>query len=148
MGAGALGILASAWESATPVQRDIMRFIGGDILDLGQPARYRDLSANVWFVFDDHRFRASHIAYLGCFCANASDLPPDITLPEDKDEMRATLKAWIESPQRTHKLVRPGNIPGLADASNPWQTILDAQNTPSWMRMSPSVPDTLVPVEA
>lgn len=151
----ALAIRKSAWDGGTDLQRAIMRYgFSRDLLkrtweddsELGNPAKFDDPSAVRWFVFDDQRFNPKVIPYFGCYCANIGEIPGGYTLPGTRAELRSDLKAWCENPARGNPLVKLADVVFPTDDPNPWQTILDAQNAPAWVKMRGSVPDTWTPV--
>ena len=109
---------------------------------LGKPAKYLDGSSNVWFVFDDHRFTARHIAYLGCLAANVGDFPAAYEIPEDKSQLRRDIRTFCDN----HGVVLPKDVIFPEGDPNPWQTLLDAQGTPNSVRMASGVPESWQPV--
>ena len=149
-----LALKKSVWEAGTDLQRAVMRYGFADILirsweqdsELGNPARYRDPGGDVWFIWDDQRFDPKVMCYFGCFCANITDVPSGYTLPATRAELRSDMKAWIENPARANPLVKLGDVAFGPDDANPWQTLLDAQGTPAWVKMAASVPPTWMPV--
>ena len=152
----ALGIRKTAWQGLSDRDKSIVRFMG-DVLALGQPAEYETGGGVRWFVFDDHRFKARHVAYFGCVLANLGDIPGGYALPMvdvldedgqkigerlDKPTLRSQIKNFCENPARINPLVLPKDVVFAEDDPNPWQTLLDAQGTPSAVRMGSSVPDS------
>jgi len=103
-------------------------------------------------VFDDWRYKAKVIAYLGCAVANLNDVPSGYTVPQlpdgsdDLQQLRLDIRAFCESPSRTHPLVLPKDVTFTLDG-NPWQEILDANGAPSAIRMASGVPDSWTAVE-
>ncbi len=155
----ALGIRKSTFQGLSDRDKDIVRHIGA-LLQLGTPVTYEAPGAVEWFVFDDTRFRAAQVAYMGCVFANFNDIPggyeiPTVTLGEPPDEvtvadwaqLRSDIMAFCENPARTNPFVPPGSITFTEDG-NPWQEILDAQNCPNAVQMASSVPDTWTEVAA
>lgn len=137
-----LGIRRTAWEALSDRDKDIFRFMG-EKLALGNPARFLDGSSDEWFVFDDTRFEAKPMAYFGCVAANLGEIPGGYTLPMteghlDRTQLVQDIKDFCENPVRGNLLVWPVTI--SASDPNPWQTILDAQGTPSSIRMASGVP--------
>jgi hypothetical protein len=135
-----LAIRKTSWNGLSIRNKQILRFIG-DVLQLGVPAEFKAGGGAVWFVFDDHRFKARVIAYLGCVLANLTEIPSGYTLPIDgagdlnKTQMRSDIRTFCESPTRSDLLVWP--VPG----AETWQDILDAQNAPASIQMASGVPD-------
>jgi len=146
-----LAIRKTAWQGLSVRDKKILRHLG-DVLRLGEPAEYESPSAVRWFIFDDWRFKARVIAYLGCALANLSDVPTGYTIPQlpeggdDLPQLRSDIRAFCESPARTNLLVLPKDIT-FSDGGNAWQEILDAQGAPSAVRMASGVPNTWTPVE-
>jgi hypothetical protein len=140
----ALGIRKTTWQSTTVRNRAILRAIGA-ALNLGEPAEYRAPGGALWFVFDDHRFKLIEVAYFGCLIANLTDIPPGYTIPldddglVDRDQIRADAKTFCDN----QGVVKPADVT-LGD--NPWQDILDAQNTPAAVQMASGVPTSWTPV--
>ena len=129
----AIGIRKSAWQAGTATQRAILRKSCA-LLDLGQPVLYSD-GTNGWFIFDDDRIALLDIAYLGVLCVGLTQLPPG---------MQPTRQQVID--YVTSRVVLPKDIPGLANASNPWQTVLNAQGAPTWVKAASSVPSSWMAV--
>ena len=157
---GTLGITKSAWEAGTDLQLAIMCYgfsrdllirtweDESELIGAGHtPAQYDDPGAVRWFIFDDSRFNPAVIPYFGCYCANVGEIPPGYVLPATRDELRSDLRAWCENPARGSPLVKLADIVFPEDDPNPWQTILDAQNAPFWVKMAPSVPANWTPME-
>ncbi len=145
-----LGIRKSAWQGATAIQRTVFRRLG-DILELGVPATYQTPGAVEWFVFDDHRFKPKVMAYFASVAANLADWPAGYTVPQQNGEddlatMRQQVKTWAEDPARTNPLVLPEDVVFPENDPNPWQTLLDANAAPSWLKMGGGVPDNWTPV--
>ena len=140
----ALAVKQSAFQALSPRDKRIVRGVG-HVLALGQPAVY-DGAGSVWFVFDDHRFKAVHIAYLGCLLANLGDIPAGYQVPDDLSVLAADVKTFCDDPTRTNPLVKPGDVT-FAEGGNPYQDILDAQNAPPSVRMASGVPDSWTPKE-
>jgi hypothetical protein len=136
-----LAIRVSAWNALSERDKTIFRH-AGELLRLGVPARYVNPSAVEWFVFDDHRFTAKHIAYFGCLVANISSFPPAYEIPEDKAQLTQDIITFCNN----HGVVLPKDVVFPPDDPNPWQTLLDAQGTPSAVQMALGVPDTWTPV--
>ena len=136
-----LGIRQTTWQALSDRDKEVFRYVG-DVLKLGEPAKYRDGSNNVWFVFDDHRFTPKHIAYLGCLAANVGDFPAAYEIPEDKSQLRQDIKTFCDN----HGVVLPKDVNFPDDDRNPWQTLLDAQGTPASMQMASGVPTSWTPV--
>jgi len=147
----ALGVKKIAWQGLSTRDKTILRYIG-DVLQLGVPAEFETPAAVRWFIFDDHRFKAKVIAYFGCTIANLGDIPTGYTLPLtpegglDRPQLRSDIRAFCENPARTHPLVLPKDVIFPPEDPNPWQTLLDAQGTPSAVQMGSGVPASWTPV--
>jgi hypothetical protein len=82
-----------------------------------------------WFVWDDWRFTLRDAAILGVVAAKL----PDVTaamLPLS----RAKVAAFVQN-----NVVWPNAI-DYTGSTNPWQTTLDAQGAPAWVKMASEVP--------
>jgi len=75
-----LGIRRDAFQGLSDRDKTIVKFMG-DIVQLGEPARYETPTGVEWFLFADGRFRPIPIAYLGCLIANLNDIPAGYELP-------------------------------------------------------------------
>lgn len=134
----ALGVRKATFTGLSVRDRTILKHLGS-ILQLGEPAEFVAPGGAHWFVFDDHRFKAKVIAYLGCVLANLAEIPSGYELPTDgdgeldKSQMRSDIRTFCESPSRGNPLVWP--VQGGS-----WQEILDAQGTPAVVQMGFGVP--------
>ena len=147
----ALAIRKTTLNKLSTRNRTILRWLSG-LLSLGKPAQFKAPGGAVWFIFDDWRFKAKVIAYLGCVLANLSEIPAGYTLPVlddedgnpttvvDRPRLRRDIRTFCESPSRGNLLVLPKDIT-FTEGGNFWQELLDAQNTPGAVRMASGVPD-------
>jgi hypothetical protein len=146
----ALGLQRNTVLALSTRDRRIIKRVLSSV-GLDDPVEYEAPGGTRWYIFDSHRFRLVDLAYLGCLFANFGDLPGGYTVPLTLDgsfdwrQMRQDLKQWLENPARTNPLVRPRDI-DYTSSINPWQTTLDAQNTPTVVRAGYRVPDTWVKV--
>jgi hypothetical protein len=155
-----LGIRRDAFQGLSDRDRTIVRFMG-DVVQLGEPARYETPTGVEWFLFADGRFRPIPIAYLGCLIANLNDIPAAYELPMidvldidgnkvgerlDRATLRDQIKTWCENPARANPLVLPRDVE-FTEGGNLWQELLDAQGAPSAIQMADSVPARWTPVE-
>jgi hypothetical protein len=129
----AIAIRQSAWSAATAVQKAAlllaMEQVGLSDADLGSPPLYNNPSAVAHYVFDDWRFTTRDAAILGVVGANMA-LVTAAMLPVT----RAKVATFIAS-----RIVWPGAI-DYTNSTNVWQTTLDAQAAPTWMKMANEVP--------
>lgn len=125
-----IAIRKSAWDAGTATQQAILRK-SCSLLDLGEPVQYSD-GTNDWFIFNDWRIDLTDIAYLGTLCKGPAGMTPD----------RAQVVDYV-----TSRVVLPKDTPGLSNAANRRQAVLDAQNAPAWVKAADSVPPTWSPVD-
>lgn len=147
----ALAIRKSAWDGATATLKAIFRTLAGYWLGLGNPALYVDGSAVEWYVFDDARFEVRPICYFAALAANSGDIPGDYQVdPDNPRKTRDDAMYWLEGGGGGiyRGLVLPGAIIHPDPDPNYWQTVLDANSAPAWLRMADSVPDGWTPVGA
>ena len=144
----ALALRKSTWDGGSANLRAIFRTLGGYYLGLGSPATYTD-GTNEWYVFDDTRFEVRPLCYFACLAANVGSIPAGYQVDESNPrKTRDDAMFWLESPARTTPLVLPGAIAYPDPDPNPWQTILDANGAPAWLKMADSVPANWTVVEA
>jgi hypothetical protein len=128
-----IAIRQSAWSGATAVQKAVlllaMEQVGLGNADASIPPLYNNPSAVPHFVWDDWRFTPRDLAILGTLGANIGLLTPAL-LPVT----RAKVAGFVAS-----RIVLPGAI-NFTGSTNVWQTILDAQGAPVWMKAAPDVP--------
>ena len=142
-----LAVRKTTWQAQTVRDRQILRYLASDVLELGQPAHFKAPSTAIWFIFDDWRFDLAGVSWFGALVANISDVPPGYIVPVDGDgnvdmpALRSDAKGFL-----TSKRVWPVTI--LDDDPNPWQTVLDAQGAPAAVQMASGVPVTWTAVES
>ena len=142
----ALAVRKTTWQAQSVRDRQILRYLASDILELGQPATFETSAAVVWFIFDDWRFDLVGVSWFGALVANIGDVPPGYVVPLDGDgnvdmaTLRQDAKTFLSA-----RRVWPVTI--LDDDANPWQTVLDAQGTPTAVQMASGVPDSWTAVE-
>lgn len=140
-----LAFRRNAFDGLSTRDRKIVRLIS-ELLALGQPARYLAPGAVEWFVFDDHRFKAKHIAYLGRLVVKRAEISARYTVPMaggqvNRSQLAQDTRAFCDA----RGVVLPKDV-AFAEDGNPWQEILDAQGAPGFVRMGSSVPDNWIPV--
>jgi len=149
-----LALKKSTWDGASQRDKDIFRAFGY-YLQLGNPAVYEDPSTDQWYIFSDGRFEPDEICYFGALAANAASFPAGYTT-DDKSRRQIAKDAryWLQggggveggAAPVDRGLTLPGAISYPDPNPNYWQSLLDAQGTPSWLKMADAVPGTWTPV--
>jgi hypothetical protein len=152
----ALALRKSTWDSASDRDQTIFRTFGR-YLKLGDPAKYRDSGGIVWYVFDDDRWEANQICYFACLAANAGNFPPGYSVAGKAEwQIREDATFWLEggggveggADPVDRGLKLPGQIKYPDPNANYWQSLLDANGAPAWLKMADSVPANWTVVEA
>ena len=136
-----LSLTQSAWNNASPFQRRVLKLVG-EAVDLGQPAKFTG-EGKAWLVFDYARFTLLHAAAIGAVVTKLSQMSSSqqeqLNQRSDR-ELRQGIKEFLKD-----KTIRPRDIQYSEDG-DVWQETLDAQSTPSAVRMSQGVPVGWQPV--
>ena len=149
-----LALNKSVWEGASQRDKDIFRAFGY-YLQLGSPATYTDPSSVEWFVFADDRWEPDEICYFGSLAANAATFPAGYSTDgKSRQTIAKDARYWLQggggveggAAPVDRGLVLPGQISYPDPNPNYWQSLLDAQGTPAWLKMADAVPGTWTPV--
>jgi hypothetical protein len=129
----AIAIRQSTWQAGTAVQKAAllltMEAIGLADADAGIPPLYLSNTGVAHYVWDDHRFTLRDAAILGTVAARLANLTAAM-LPVTRAKVATFIAANVVWP----------NAINYTGSANVWQTTLDAQAAPTWLRMADSVP--------
>jgi hypothetical protein len=134
-----IAIRRTAVQGLTAKQRKIVQFVMSR-LDLNDPAAFVD-GANVhWLVFDDTRISLDDIAILGTLVrliGNAAVTNYDPT-DDTPDQVRTKIRQALNA-----QVVRADTV-AIPEGSDPFATVLAAQNAPAAVRAFYNVPQDWV----
>lgn len=128
-----IGIRKNAWDSATAIQKKIARKTTRCVL--GSPALYEQANHTQWLIFDDEELDLLDGAYLATLCAGLASVPEQQLENATRQQIINYLQANV---------AWPVTVPS---GSNPFDTVLAANNAPAWLKMRDSVPAGLTPVD-
>jgi hypothetical protein len=134
-----IAVRKSTYDGLNATQKAVVRWTMRR-LQLGEAALYVNASAVQQYVFDDSRIDLDDVAVIGCVGANLALLANQQNLPEGP-ELRQQVRDFVAS-----RIVWPADIPGLADAADPYQAVLTAQGAPGSVRAGAGIPAGWSPV--
>ena len=145
-----LAIRKGTWTAFSTRNFDIVRLM--DDLQLGEPVEYLEPpGAAPWFLFDDSRWTAEHVAYLACVLSNLGQIAPAYVVPTlpgvrpDRAQLKQDMRDLCDG-LPGQAFVPPGFVPHV-EGKNRWQELIDAQGTGANMGMTSGVPDGWTAVE-